>query len=162
MASGVVLPSPNDLKFKILIKNHKDTPSVANESNMKLFFYIKIFDYNYDKWNENPSTLKNIQYLVKNNVLKSQASLPEDNSDHENDSSNVKELSNLVNYLTPVKFQSFEHAESIFNSFKMLNNLFSIDVFFIHIELDRSYELISVSETKGANLIKENAIKFVK
>ena len=47
----------------------------------------------------------------KTNALKFQKSVTEDNSDHENDSNNVKELSNLVNYLTPVKFQSFEYAE---------------------------------------------------
>jgi hypothetical protein len=62
----------------------------------------------------------------------------EDNSDHENDSNNVKELSNLVNYLTPVKFQSFEYAEG---SLKLLMKTRNLKKTYYYLELNRSYEL---------------------
>ncbi|XP_075554338.1 phospholipase C at 21C isoform X2 [Dermacentor variabilis] len=51
----------------------------------------------------------------------------------------VAEMSALVNYIQPVRFHSFEHAE----------------------KRDRSYEISSFVETQATNLLKEHPVEFV-
>lgn len=51
----------------------------------------------------------------------------------------VAEMSALVNYIQPVRFHSFEHAE----------------------RRDRSYEISSFVETQATNLLKEHPVEFV-
>ncbi|XP_016334282.1 1-phosphatidylinositol 4,5-bisphosphate phosphodiesterase beta-1-like, partial [Sinocyclocheilus anshuiensis] len=51
----------------------------------------------------------------------------------------TEEMSNLVNYIQPVKFNSFEACKKI----------------------DRSYEMSSFVETKALELLKESPVEFV-
>uniref|UniRef100_A0A8C1U2M9 Phosphoinositide phospholipase C n=1 Tax=Cyprinus carpio TaxID=7962 RepID=A0A8C1U2M9_CYPCA len=135
LEAGVPLPSPVDLMGKILIKNKKNSHKADGSTKKKLLEQTSNpcsdtskADAESDADEENDESKKSMDEVS------------EDRSDGTvNEAFATEEMSNLVNYVQPVKFNSFETCKKI----------------------DRSYEMSSFVETKALELLKESPVEFV-
>lgn len=129
---GEPLPSPQDLMGKILIKNKKkqekqDTPGRGTIRRKEA-----------DE--KSPTTPGGEGESEEDEVPETQAKKPtSDEGTASTEALATEEMSNLVNYIQPVKFKSFEDSAA--------NNKF--------------YEMSSFVETKGMEALKNNPIEFV-
>uniref|UniRef100_A0A8C1U3A0 1-phosphatidylinositol 4,5-bisphosphate phosphodiesterase n=1 Tax=Cyprinus carpio TaxID=7962 RepID=A0A8C1U3A0_CYPCA len=139
LEAGVPLPSPVDLMGKILIKNKKNSHKADGSTKKKLL-----------EQTSNPCS--DTSSLCEPSSPCAGEADAESDADEENDESKksmdegtvneafaTEEMSNLVNYVQPVKFNSFETCKKI----------------------DRSYEMSSFVETKALELLKESPVEFV-
>uniref|UniRef100_A0A8C1I241 Phosphoinositide phospholipase C n=1 Tax=Cyprinus carpio carpio TaxID=630221 RepID=A0A8C1I241_CYPCA len=139
LEAGVPLPSPMDLMGKILIKNKKNSHKADGSTKKKL-----------SEQTSNPCS--DTSSLCEPSSPSAGEADAESDAEEENDESKksmdegtvneafaTEEMSNLVNYVQPVKFNSFEACKKI----------------------DRSYEMSSFVETKALELLKESPVEFV-
>eukprot|EP00794_Sanderia_malayensis_P017475 gene17475-19222_t len=139
---GKPLPSLKSLKRKILIKNKKqtakeiDTPVIATQANLKI-------DNNNEDLSDAPKLAEiNDTEFEQGKENESEATAVKDQDNVEEEEVEVEadvELSALVNYIQPVHFRGFEHAES----------------------RKKYFEMSSFSESTATNLLKEEPINFV-
>ena len=119
---GVKLPSPSDLRGRIIIKNKRimtETPlSPSHRGNKSQLKRSK----------KSMEELPNI--VVNKNVVE----------ELDGTSDVVMELSDLVNYVEPVKFKSFDES----------------------LEKDRNCEMSSFSEVRGLVLLQHEGAKFIR
>uniref|UniRef100_A0A673LQY2 1-phosphatidylinositol 4,5-bisphosphate phosphodiesterase n=1 Tax=Sinocyclocheilus rhinocerous TaxID=307959 RepID=A0A673LQY2_9TELE len=139
LEAGVPLPSPVDLMGKILIKNKKNSHKADGSTKKKLSEQMSI-------------TCSDTSSLCEPSSPSAGEADAESDAEEDNDESKksmdegtvneafaTEEMSNLVNYIQPVKFNSFEACKKI----------------------DRSYEMSSFVETKALELLKESPVEFV-
>uniref|UniRef100_A0A672RR58 1-phosphatidylinositol 4,5-bisphosphate phosphodiesterase n=1 Tax=Sinocyclocheilus grahami TaxID=75366 RepID=A0A672RR58_SINGR len=139
LEAGVPLPSPVDLMGKILIKNKKNSHKADGSTKKKLSEQTSI-------------TCSDTSSLCEPSSPSAGEADAESDAEEDNDESKksmdegtvneafaTEEMSNLVNYIQPVKFNSFEACKKI----------------------DRSYEMSSFVETKALELLKESPVEFV-
>uniref|UniRef100_A0A673KCJ6 1-phosphatidylinositol 4,5-bisphosphate phosphodiesterase n=1 Tax=Sinocyclocheilus rhinocerous TaxID=307959 RepID=A0A673KCJ6_9TELE len=148
--AGQPLPSPSDLKRKILIKNKRLKPEVEQSTYMSSELENKkkvrlLFD-----WSEHMSTCTELKLLSVTRVFLHQGVETAEDADaeqqliasykYEGATTNIHPyLSAMVNYAQPVKFQSFEVAE----------------------ERNIHHNMSSFNESVGLGYLKTNAIEFV-
>uniref|UniRef100_A0A8C2FZH0 Phosphoinositide phospholipase C n=1 Tax=Cyprinus carpio TaxID=7962 RepID=A0A8C2FZH0_CYPCA len=136
LEAGVPLPSPMDLMGKILIKNKKNSHKADGSTKKKL-----------SEQTSNPCS--DTSSLCEPSSPSAGEADAESDAEEENDESKksmdegtvneafaTEEMSNLVNYVQPVKFNSFEACKS-------------------------NYEMSSFVETKALELLKESPVEFV-
>jgi len=159
------LPSPNDLKYKILIKNKKLQPksSLNIQTNLQRPGTISASSSSgqSDNGNSNIATTTTLTSTNQSELLIKRLSsikphLPEDPrhgfiledeyfSDDDDklnpipQSKATRAMSDLVNYIVPIRFKTFAQAE----------------------ERNRSFEMSSFSEDKGYNLIRDHGKEFL-
>ncbi|CAF0790607.1 unnamed protein product [Adineta steineri] len=152
------LPSPNDLKYKILIKNkklHQHSSSKINNQNTPIIHKV-ITPSNSDPSTDTStasssstrSSNDSLRLNPRNGILLEDENLSdEERIMNELDPTNepipeskaTKAMSDLVHYTVPVRFATFVRAQ----------------------ELNRSYEMSSFSEDKGQNAIRDYANDFL-
>uniref|UniRef100_A0A673KA75 1-phosphatidylinositol 4,5-bisphosphate phosphodiesterase n=1 Tax=Sinocyclocheilus rhinocerous TaxID=307959 RepID=A0A673KA75_9TELE len=157
--AGQPLPSPSDLKRKILIKNKRlkpeveqkateitDATDVSEASELENKKKVRLlFD-----WSEHMSTCTELKLLSVTRVFLHQGVETAEDADaeqqliasykYEGATTNIHPyLSAMVNYAQPVKFQSFEVAE----------------------ERNIHHNMSSFNESVGLGYLKTNAIEFV-
>uniref|UniRef100_A0A672QRN2 Phosphoinositide phospholipase C n=1 Tax=Sinocyclocheilus grahami TaxID=75366 RepID=A0A672QRN2_SINGR len=139
LEAGVPLPSPVDLMGKILIKNKKSSHKADGSAKKKLF------EQTSNPCSDTSSMCEPSSPSTAEADAESDAEEDNDESKKSMDEGTVneafatEEMSNLVNYIQPVKFNSFETCKKI----------------------DRSYEMSSFVETKALELLKESPVEFV-
>uniref|UniRef100_A0A8C1UGJ1 Phosphoinositide phospholipase C n=1 Tax=Cyprinus carpio TaxID=7962 RepID=A0A8C1UGJ1_CYPCA len=153
LEAGVPLPSPMDLMGKILIKNKKNSHKADGSTKKKLSEQTSnpCSDTSSLCEPSSPSPrfsdgLETLSVCVTSYSGEADA---ESDAEEENDESKksmdegtvneafaTEEMSNLVNYVQPVKFNSFEACKS-------------------------NYEMSSFVETKALELLKESPVEFV-
>ncbi|RWS01465.1 1-phosphatidylinositol 4:5-bisphosphate phosphodiesterase-like protein, partial [Dinothrombium tinctorium] len=137
MEPGVVLPSPNDLKRKIVIKNKRLKPEVEKVE-LELWKKGQLEADEDDDEKEDPSALPNEIDLDKKDGPPEQIALQ--NYKYTGATVHVHPfLSSMVNYTQPIKFQGFEYAE----------------------EKNIHYHMSSFAETAALGYLKSQAIEFV-
>uniref|UniRef100_A0A672QRX1 Phosphoinositide phospholipase C n=1 Tax=Sinocyclocheilus grahami TaxID=75366 RepID=A0A672QRX1_SINGR len=154
LEAGVPLPSPVDLMGKILIKNKKSSHKADGSAKKKLFEQTSnpCSDTSSMCEPSSPSTGAHTKTphsaVIRESAephcehLRSDAEEDNDESKKSMDEGTVneafatEEMSNLVNYIQPVKFNSFETCKS-------------------------NYEMSSFVETKALELLKESPVEFV-
>uniref|UniRef100_A0A5S6JWJ1 1-phosphatidylinositol 4,5-bisphosphate phosphodiesterase n=1 Tax=Xenopus tropicalis TaxID=8364 RepID=A0A5S6JWJ1_XENTR len=140
--SGVPLPSPMDLKYKILIKNKKKSHKSSDRSGKK-------------KLTEQASNTCSDTSSVFEPSSPGAAEIESEEEDDDDDddckkssmdegtagkeASATEEMSNLVNYIQPVKFESFESSK----------------------KRNKSFEMSSFVETKGLEQLTKSPVEFV-
>ncbi|XP_062302974.1 1-phosphatidylinositol 4,5-bisphosphate phosphodiesterase beta-1 isoform X2 [Osmerus eperlanus] len=141
--SGVPLPSPQELMGKILIKNKKShKPSVA-QGNKRLTEQPA-------NQSADPSSNQTdgFESLSNNPAGEMEAESDEDDDDDDDDCKKgsaereavaAEEMSTLVNYIQPTKFNSFEASKKV----------------------DRSFQMSSFVETKAVELLTKSPVEFV-
>uniref|UniRef100_A0A8C1U134 1-phosphatidylinositol 4,5-bisphosphate phosphodiesterase n=1 Tax=Cyprinus carpio TaxID=7962 RepID=A0A8C1U134_CYPCA len=157
LEAGVPLPSPVDLMGKILIKNKKNSHKADGSTKKKLLEQTSNPCSDTSSLCEPSSPCAGADHTKTPQSAVLRASVEphsdaESDADEENDESKksmdegtvneafaTEEMSNLVNYVQPVKFNSFETCKKI----------------------DRSYEMSSFVETKALELLKESPVEFV-
>uniref|UniRef100_A0A671MJY0 1-phosphatidylinositol 4,5-bisphosphate phosphodiesterase n=1 Tax=Sinocyclocheilus anshuiensis TaxID=1608454 RepID=A0A671MJY0_9TELE len=158
LEAGVPLPSPVDLMGKILIKNKKNSHKADGSTKKKLFEQTSnpCSDTSSMCEPSSPSagahTKTPHSAVIRESVEPHSEADAESDAEEDNDESKksmdegtvneafaTEEMSNLVNYIQPVKFNSFEACKKI----------------------DRSYEMSSFVETKALELLKESPVEFV-
>ncbi|XP_062407347.1 1-phosphatidylinositol 4,5-bisphosphate phosphodiesterase beta-1 [Sardina pilchardus] len=138
---GVALPSPMDLLGKILIKNKKK--SHKNEGSTKK----KLTEQTSNPYSDTSSMCEPSSPSAGEVEVDSEE---EDDEDEEGKKSvdedtagsetfATEEMSNLVNYIQPVKFNSFEGSKKV----------------------NRSYEMSSFVETKALENLTKSPVEFV-
>uniref|UniRef100_A0A673K170 Phosphoinositide phospholipase C n=1 Tax=Sinocyclocheilus rhinocerous TaxID=307959 RepID=A0A673K170_9TELE len=139
LEAAVPLPSPVDLMGKILIKNKKNSHKADGSTKKKLF------EQTSNPCSDTSSMCEPSSPSAAEADAESDAEEDNDESKKSMDEGTVneafatEEMSNLVNYIQPVKFNSFEACKKI----------------------DRSYEMSSFVETKALELLKESPVEFV-
>ncbi|CAM9492286.1 unnamed protein product [Lampetra fluviatilis] len=140
LESGVPLPSPEELKGKILIKNKKKKISKADTARKKL-----------EVTNSNTPSESSIGDVPASTGDEDVGSDDEDYNEEELKKANTdegtasieagasEEMSNLVNYVQPIKFDSFEDAK----------------------KRNRNYEMSSFVESKGMEQLTKCPVEFV-
>ncbi|KAI1302345.1 1-phosphatidylinositol 4,5-bisphosphate phosphodiesterase beta-4 [Halotydeus destructor] len=139
LEAGAPLPSPNDLKRKILIKNKRLKPDVE-KMELELFKKGQLQADDDDDEHEDASTLPTEIPVddKKEEVPPEQIALQ--NYQYTGATVHVHPyLSSLVNYTQPLKFQGFEFAE----------------------EQNTHYMMSSFAETAALGYLKSQAIEFV-
>ncbi|PSN37639.1 1-phosphatidylinositol 4 [Blattella germanica] len=136
LVPGAPLPSPNQLKRKILIKNKRLKPEVE-KIELDLFMQDKLVIEDEEKEDASAPVLE------KKEPDKAAAEVPEDipiQIQYTGSTTNVHPwLSSMVNYAQPIKFQGFDEADK--------KN--------IH------HNMSSFAETAGLGYLKSQAIEFV-
>ncbi|XP_057385124.1 1-phosphatidylinositol 4,5-bisphosphate phosphodiesterase beta-1 isoform X2 [Balaenoptera acutorostrata] len=132
LESGVPLPSPLDLMYKILVKNKKKSHKLSEGSGKK-------------KLSEQTSNT----YSDSSREADTESDDDDDEDDCKKSSMDegtagseamaTEEMSNLVNYIQPVKFESFEISK----------------------KRNRSFEMSSFVETKGLEQLTKSPVEFV-
>ncbi|XP_043076490.1 1-phosphatidylinositol 4,5-bisphosphate phosphodiesterase beta-1-like [Puntigrus tetrazona] len=141
LEAGVPLPSPVDLMGKILIKNKKNSHKTDGSTKKKLS------EQTSNTCSDTSSLCEPSSPGAGQTDADAESDADEDNDESKksldegtvNEAFATEEMSNLVNYIQPVKFNSFEACKKI----------------------DRSYEMSSFVETKALELLKESPVEFV-
>ncbi|XP_029112326.1 1-phosphatidylinositol 4,5-bisphosphate phosphodiesterase beta-1 isoform X2 [Scleropages formosus] len=137
---GMPLPSPQELMGKILIKNKKNSPKSPEDNTKK-----KLSDQACSTLTDSSGVLE-----PSPNPVEAESEDEEDDDDDGKKSSMdegtagseafaTEEMSNLVNYIQPVKFHSFEASKKV----------------------GRSYQMSSFVETKGLEQLTKSPVEFV-
>ncbi|KAM4597633.1 1-phosphatidylinositol 4,5-bisphosphate phosphodiesterase beta-1-like [Polymixia lowei] len=134
LESGVPLPSPQELMGKILIKNKKShKPTVAPETK---------------RLTDQAATQNSESTSPSNNPAEMEAESEEDDDDEDDDGKKgsaereavaTEEMSTLVNYVQPTKFNSFEASK----------------------KAARCYHMSSFVETKALEHLTKSPVEFV-
>uniref|UniRef100_A0AAV2JJB8 1-phosphatidylinositol 4,5-bisphosphate phosphodiesterase n=1 Tax=Knipowitschia caucasica TaxID=637954 RepID=A0AAV2JJB8_KNICA len=134
LQSGVPLPSPQELMGKILIKNKKSHRSSSSSGDTKR--------------STEQSANPNESLSLSNNTGDMEAESEEDDDDDDDEGKKgsaereavaAEEMSTLVNYVQPIKFNSFETSR----------------------EAARSYHMSSFVETKALEHLTKSPVEFV-
>lgn len=134
LESGVPLPSPQELMGKILIKNKKSHKPSNNTDNKRL--------------TDQPANQSNEPLSPSNNTGEMEAESEEDDDDEDDDGKKgsaereavaTEEMSTLVNYVQPTKFNSFEASK----------------------KAARCYHMSSFVETKALEHLTKSPVEFV-
>uniref|UniRef100_A0A3B4VET6 Phosphoinositide phospholipase C n=1 Tax=Seriola dumerili TaxID=41447 RepID=A0A3B4VET6_SERDU len=136
LESGVPLPSPQELMGKIVIKNKKSHKPSNNTDTKRL--------------TDQPANQSNDPVSPSNNTGEMEAESEEDDDDDDDDGKKVsgdgsaereavatEEMSTLVNYVQPTKFNSFEASKT------------------------RCYHMSSFVETKALEHLTKSPVEFV-
>ncbi|XP_055977075.1 1-phosphatidylinositol 4,5-bisphosphate phosphodiesterase beta-1 isoform X1 [Sorex fumeus] len=142
LESGVPLPSPMDLMYKILVKNKKKSHKSSEGSGKK-----KLSEQASNTYSDSSSVFE------PSSPGAGEADTESDDDDDDDDCKKssmdegtagseamaTEEMSNLVNYIQPVKFESFEVSK----------------------KRNRSFEMSSFVETKGLEQLTKTPVEFV-
>ncbi|XP_069402483.1 1-phosphatidylinositol 4,5-bisphosphate phosphodiesterase beta-1 isoform X1 [Ovis canadensis] len=142
LESGVPLPSPMDLMYKILVKNKKKSHKSSEGSGKK-----KLSEQASNTYSDSSSVFE------PSSPGAGEADTESDDDDDDDDCKKssmdegtagseamaTEEMSNLVNYIQPVKFESFETSK----------------------KRNRSFEMSSFVETKGLEQLTKSPVEFV-
>ncbi|XP_059561558.1 1-phosphatidylinositol 4,5-bisphosphate phosphodiesterase beta-1 isoform X2 [Myotis daubentonii] len=142
LESGVPLPSPMDLMYKILVKNKKKSHKSSEGSSKK-----KLSEQVSNTCSDSSSMFE------PSSPGAGEADTESDDDDDDDDCKKssmdegtagseamaTEEMSNLVNYIQPVKFESFEISK----------------------KRNRSFEMSSFVETKGLEQLTKSPVEFV-
>ncbi|XP_043335583.1 1-phosphatidylinositol 4,5-bisphosphate phosphodiesterase beta-1 isoform X1 [Cervus elaphus] len=142
LESGVPLPSPMDLMYKILVKNKKKSHKSSEGSGKK-----KLSEQASNTCSDSSSVFE------PSSPGAGEADTESDDDDDDDDCKKssmdegtagseamaTEEMSNLVNYIQPVKFESFEISK----------------------KRNRSFEMSSFVETKGLEQLTKSPVEFV-
>lgn len=142
LESGVPLPSPMDLMYKILVKNKKKSHKSSEGSSKK-----KLSEQASNTCSDSSSVFE------PSSPGAGEADTESDDDDDDDDCKKssmdegtagseamaTEEMSNLVNYIQPVKFESFEISK----------------------KRNRSFEMSSFVETKGLEQLTKSPVEFV-
>ncbi|KAM9316993.1 1-phosphatidylinositol 4,5-bisphosphate phosphodiesterase beta-1 isoform 2-T2 [Gastrophryne carolinensis] len=141
---GVALPSPMDLKYKILVKNKKKSHKCSEGSGKK-----KLAEQASNACSDSSSGFEPSSPGAGEADIESDEDDDDDDDDCKkssmdegtagNEASATEEMSNLVNYIQPVKFESFETSK----------------------KRNKSYEMSSFVETKGLEQLTKCPVEFV-
>ncbi|XP_053568138.1 1-phosphatidylinositol 4,5-bisphosphate phosphodiesterase beta-1 isoform X1 [Bombina bombina] len=141
---GVPLPSPVDLKYKILIKNKKKSHKSSDGSGKK-----KLAEQASNACSDTSGSFEPSSPGAGEADIESEDDDDDDDDDCKkssmdegtagNEASATEEMSNLVNYIQPVKFETFE----------------------ISAKRNKSYEMSSFVETKGLEQLTKSPVEFV-
>ncbi|XP_072265743.1 1-phosphatidylinositol 4,5-bisphosphate phosphodiesterase beta-1 [Pyxicephalus adspersus] len=141
---GVPLPSPMELKYKILVKNKKKSHKSSEGSAKK-----KLSEQASNACSDSSSVFEPSSPGAGEADIESEEDDEEDDDDCKkssmdegtagNEASATEEMSNLVNYIQPVKFESFEISK----------------------KKNKSYEMSSFVETKGLEQLTKSPVEFV-
>ncbi|XP_069811610.1 1-phosphatidylinositol 4,5-bisphosphate phosphodiesterase beta-1 isoform X1 [Dendropsophus ebraccatus] len=141
---GVPLPSPMELKYKILVKNKKKSHKSADGSAKK-----KLSEQASNACSDSSSVFEPSSPGAGEADIESEEDDDDDDDDCKkssmdegtagNEASATEEMSNLVNYIQPVKFESFETSK----------------------KRNKSYEMSSFVETKGLEQLTKSPVEFV-
>ncbi|XP_075060099.1 1-phosphatidylinositol 4,5-bisphosphate phosphodiesterase beta-1 [Mixophyes fleayi] len=144
LESGVPLPSPMDLKYKILVKNKKKSHKSSDGSGKK-----KLSEQASNACSDSSSVFEPSSPGAGEADIESEEDDDDDDDDCKksfmdegtagNEASATEEMSNLVNYIQPVKFESFETSK----------------------KRNKSYEMSSFVETKGLEQLTKSPVEFV-
>nr|XP_014346243.1 PREDICTED: 1-phosphatidylinositol 4,5-bisphosphate phosphodiesterase beta-1 [Latimeria chalumnae] len=169
--SGVPLPSPMDLMFKILIKNKKKSHKSLDGSAKKKLSEQASNTYSDTSSVFEPSSpgagstnpeIPDVQQIVtdgndqkpvrRKSIGETEVESDEEEEDDDDSKKSsmdegtagseacaTEEMSNLVNYIQPVKFESFESAK----------------------KHNKSFEMSSFVETKGLEQLTKSPVEFV-
>ncbi|XP_025057992.1 1-phosphatidylinositol 4,5-bisphosphate phosphodiesterase beta-1 isoform X2 [Alligator sinensis] len=143
LEAGVPLPSPMDLMYKILVKNKKKSHKSADGSAKK-----KLSEQASNTCSDSSSVFEPSSPGAGEAEIES-----DDDDDYDDDCKKssmdegtagseamaTEEMSNLVNYIQPVKFESFEISK----------------------KRNRSFEMSSFVETKGLEQLTKSPVEFV-
>ncbi|XP_017653976.1 1-phosphatidylinositol 4,5-bisphosphate phosphodiesterase beta-1 isoform X3 [Nannospalax galili] len=142
LESGVPLPSPMDLMYKILVKNKKKSHKSSEGSGKK-----KLSEQASNTHSDSSSVFE------PSSPGAGEADTESDDDDDDDDCKKssmdegtagseamaTEEMSNLVNYIQPVKFESFEISK----------------------KRNKSFEMSSFVETKGLEQLTKSPVEFV-
>ncbi|XP_051000657.1 1-phosphatidylinositol 4,5-bisphosphate phosphodiesterase beta-1 isoform X1 [Acomys russatus] len=142
LESGVPLPSPMDLMYKILVKNKKKSHKSSEGSGKK-----KLSEQASNTYSDSSSVFE------PSSPGAGEADTDSDDDDDDDDCKKssmdegtagseamaTEEMSNLVNYIQPVKFESFETSK----------------------KRNKSFEMSSFVETKGLEQLTKSPVEFV-
>ncbi|MBZ3885629.1 1-phosphatidylinositol 4,5-bisphosphate phosphodiesterase beta-1 [Sciurus carolinensis] len=142
LESGVPLPSPMDLMYKILVKNKKKSHKSSEGSGKK-----KLSEQVSNTYSDSSSVFE------PSSPGAGEADTESDDDDDDDDCKKssmdegtagseamaTEEMSNLVNYIQPVKFESFEISK----------------------KRNKSFEMSSFVETKGLEQLTKSPVEFV-
>ncbi|KAM8946595.1 1-phosphatidylinositol 4,5-bisphosphate phosphodiesterase beta-1 isoform 2-T2 [Pelodytes ibericus] len=144
LESGVPLPSPMELKYKILVKNKKKSHKSSNRSAKK-----KLSEQASTACSDSSSVFEPSSPGAGEAEIESEEDDDDDDDDLKKSSmdegtagkeaSATEEMSNLVNYIQPVKFESFEVSK----------------------KRNKSFEMSSFVETKGLEQLTKSPVEFV-
>lgn len=140
--SGVPLPSPMELMYKILVKNKKKSHKSSEGSSKK-----KLSEQASNTYSDSSSMFE------PSSPGAGEADTESDDDDDDDDCKKssmdegtagseamaTEEMSNLVNYIQPVKFESFEISK----------------------KRNKSFEMSSFVETKGLEQLTKSPVEFV-
>uniref|UniRef100_A0A452THL7 1-phosphatidylinositol 4,5-bisphosphate phosphodiesterase n=1 Tax=Ursus maritimus TaxID=29073 RepID=A0A452THL7_URSMA len=136
LESGVPLPSPMDLMYKILVKNKKKSHKSSEGSGKKKLSEQASNTYSDSSSVFEPSSPGAGEGLAgSRSVMRGFRSAGTAGSE----AMATEEMSNLVNYIQPVKFESFEISK----------------------KRNRSFEMSSFVETKGLEQLTKSPVEFV-
>ncbi|XP_052039677.1 1-phosphatidylinositol 4,5-bisphosphate phosphodiesterase beta-1 isoform X1 [Apodemus sylvaticus] len=142
LESGVPLPSPMDLMYKILVKNKKKSHKSSEGSGKK-----KLSEQASNTYSDSSSVFE------PSSPGAGEADTESEDDDDDDDCKKssmdegtagseamaTEEMSNLVNYIQPVKFESFEISK----------------------KRNKSFEMSSFVETKGLEQLTKSPVEFV-
>uniref|UniRef100_A0A8C8IIW5 Phosphoinositide phospholipase C n=1 Tax=Oncorhynchus tshawytscha TaxID=74940 RepID=A0A8C8IIW5_ONCTS len=145
LESGVPLPSPQELMGKILIKNKKSHKPSAAHGNKQLAEHPANQSAAEEQATDEPSS--------PNNITAGEIEAEDDDDDDDDDCKKTsdegtaeereavatEEMSTLVNYVQPTKFNSFEASKKV----------------------NRSYQMSSFVETKALEHLTKSPVEFV-
>ncbi|XP_069090246.1 1-phosphatidylinositol 4,5-bisphosphate phosphodiesterase beta-1 isoform X1 [Pleurodeles waltl] len=144
LESGVPLPSPMDLQFKILVKNKKKSHKSSEGSSKK-----KLSEQASNTFSDSSSVFEPSSPGAGEADIESEEEDDDDEDDCKksfmdegtagNEASATEEMSNLVNYIQPVKFETFEMSK----------------------KRNKSFEMSSFVETKGLEQLTKSPVEFV-
>ncbi|XP_004840866.1 1-phosphatidylinositol 4,5-bisphosphate phosphodiesterase beta-1 isoform X1 [Heterocephalus glaber] len=147
LESGVPLPSPMDLMYKILVKNKKKSHKSSEGSGKKKLSEQASNTYSDSSSMFEPSSPGAGEGL--GGEADTESDDDEDDDDCKKSSMDegtagseamaTEEMSNLVNYIQPVKFESFEISK----------------------KRNKSFEMSSFVETKGLEQLTKSPVEFV-
>ncbi|KAG8443690.1 hypothetical protein GDO86_009022 [Hymenochirus boettgeri] len=142
--AGVPLPSPMDLKYKILVKNKKKSHKSSDRNGKK-----KLTEQASNTCSDTSSVFEPSSPGAGEAEIESEEDDEEEDDDCKKSSmdegtagkeaSATEEMSNLVNYIQPVKFESFESSK----------------------KRNKSFEMSSFVETKGLEQLTKSPVEFV-
>uniref|UniRef100_A0A8C7G380 Phosphoinositide phospholipase C n=1 Tax=Oncorhynchus kisutch TaxID=8019 RepID=A0A8C7G380_ONCKI len=150
LESGVPLPSPQELMGKILIKNKKSHKPSAAHGNKQLAEHPANQSAAEEQATDEPSSPNNI---TADYFLSGEIEAEDDDDDDDDDCKKTsddgtaeereavatEEMSTLVNYVQPTKFNSFEASKKV----------------------NRSYQMSSFVETKALEHLTKSPVEFV-
>uniref|UniRef100_A0A8C7SVP2 Phosphoinositide phospholipase C n=1 Tax=Oncorhynchus mykiss TaxID=8022 RepID=A0A8C7SVP2_ONCMY len=151
LESGVPLPSPQELMGKILIKNKKSHKPSAAHGNKQLAEHPANQSAAEEQATDEPSSPNNI--TADSSLLSGEIEAEDDDDDdgddckktsdegtaEEREAIATEEMSTLVNYVQPTKFNSFEASKKV----------------------NRSYQMSSFVETKALEHLTKSPVEFV-
>ncbi|XP_070296936.1 1-phosphatidylinositol 4,5-bisphosphate phosphodiesterase beta-1-like, partial [Salvelinus sp. IW2-2015] len=158
LETGVPLPSPMDLMGKILVKNKKKhiKTSSTKKKTVKFYSYPGASGSTNQEMTESSQPIEVAGLSLRSQGRKSIGEVEAESDDEDDDDDDCKkgsmdegtagseafateEMSNLVSYVQPVKFNSFEASKKI----------------------NRSYQMSSFVETKALEQLTKSPVEFV-